>query len=483
MAKIETVSLLNRATLTVGTSGVASVATTINPRGNIAVSDADLLQDIQAIPLRSGTSDVVVREQSFLPAQSGLEAQAAHYARNGGRISANKKNYTVIGFDGASVFTVRDSRGRVSKIDINKTPVSFGFVRPAFDERRTSTVRLELEKADGNDALRLRADLSASASVGYTVILADASQQHAIAAELVPHAAITNGTDRRLENMSVELKLNEPQARPRMARAASFALESAAPVADVQESSTGIITMPIRSGDVTLQPGETRNINFAAAVVGKPNAKDLAFAPVTLDMRLAVTTGVVPSTETGAVAGEAKVSPDASYQMSATAEARPAGVYKLFDGADLVTQPHSEGRFTPKGESITIDGGTFRQVMVRYATKTLDYVKGEEHEVPGEAAVGGNVVRKAFARTDEYSVVHTLDLVNTSKHARDIEVTIDLSIFKSTSDLTVTRDGQALSVTKKKGLLTVVVPMDADGKAGIEVRCKGTKAETVHRAG
>jgi hypothetical protein len=484
--KPTTISLFKSATLTVGRSGEARVERTVDPKKpELNISDADQFLSVDAYPLRSGSSDVVVKEQSTKSAQSGMAAKLAHYAKHGGSVEIEGKSAKVTGYENG-VLTV-SSGGAERMINLYQTEkaIKFGSVKPAFVERASPTVSFQLGNVDGKDALHLVGRVSASADVSYRVTIADASDQNAIKAELQPRVALNNSTSVDFEGMSVALKLNEPEQSPFFAKRSRGPALEYAPSADVASLSeggvSGVITMPIRSKSLNLSAGETKLINFAGAVNGTPNA-DMDFVAVTLKQKLSAYLDASPD-KVGKTQ-KAKTSPESSFSMSGTKGPQPAGSYELYEGKDRAGEM-STGSYTEKNKNkeLTIPGVTMKSIEIDSKVTTLSAEHSEWEAAPSDGPMLPRVRQPAgeSQRTTTEQMKQELSLCSKSKYARTVDMTIGVGAFdQGVTNLSVKVGGQSVEAKydADQGTISFAAPVKANGDVKAEITFTGKRTET-----
>ena len=274
-------------------------------------------------------------------------------------------------------------------------------------ERLTPTFNLTLDKIEGEDALKIKAQVHASGDVSYYVILDDAGpgfDQHKQAAQLTPRVRMSNGTSVDFENMSVELPLNQPPGSvswrgvsAERADGIEISASRLQAALEVQEGGSGALNMPIRSGDVTLRTGETKVLNFASAVNGTPNAT-MEFVPITIDQKLVLTTFVARDKKEG-VAHESSASPMVTLTLAATAESRPAGIYEVFEEGSPVASPFRPSESTAKGETLDIPGVALTAIKGRSSFETVKFTEGNWTNYS-----------QGSSRRDRQKAVHSYDM-------------------------------------------------------------------------
>ena len=469
-------------TLTVGRGGNARLAATVNPMTReIRIARADQLDALEAIPLRTGSSDVIVREQTMMAAQYGMEARLAHYARNGGEIDIDGKKVKVTGYENGMLSYEAGGADALLQVIGSEKGIKFGKVDPPFAERKTPTASFTLDNVAGEDALHLTATVAASADVSYRITVVDGADQDAITAELQPRLALANHTNVDMKQMSVELKLNEPAPTFKsFSRAAG--LESAMSsdrIGDVSEGGvSGVLTMPVRSNSLDLASGETKVINFAGAVNDTPNS-NMAIVKVKLKQTLSVAFDSSP----GAVgkSTKAKQNAQSSFEQSGTKGPQPAGEYKIYDGKDLAGQTQT-GAYTPKGKKVTIPGVS-SAVEAESKVTTLSSIATDWAPAASEQPAMPRVRQPAsmMERLVTEQMQQEIALSSTSAYARTLDVTLYAASFdKSMKDLKVKVDGQEIDATydKDQGTISFRAKVPANGKAAVDVRYTGERMET-----
>lgn len=479
-----TVSLFSNATLTVGRTGDARVERTVDPsKSELLISNADQFGSVEAIPLRTGSSDVVVREQSIRGAESGMQAKLAHYAKHSGTVQIDGKNAKVIGYESGIITVSSGGAERMINLFQSEKAIKFGAVSKPFVERKSPTMAFRLGNVEGKDALHLVGSISATADVSYRLTIANAADQDKIQAELQPRVAISNHTGADFSKMSLALKLNEPQQSfggPRMAKARSFALESvASDVAEISEGeASGVLTMPIRSKSVDIAAGETKLLNFAAAVNGTPNAQ-MDFVPVTLSQKLSVDFDMSPG-KIGKTQ-KSKQSPRSSFEMQGVKGLQPAGSYEIYDGKDRAGST-TTSRYTEKEAKLEIPGVTLQSIEVESKVTTLSASHGEWTAIDGGPALPR--VRQPetqYERVTTEQMQQELELSSKSKHARKIDVSVSVGSFdRGVSGIEVKAGGQALpfEYDAEQGLISFRAPVPANGKSQVVVKLSGERTET-----
>lgn len=476
--KIKNISLFTGGNLSLGRAGRATVTRTIEPKGDINILHADAFSDLRVIPGRTGRSAVTLHGMEVRAQRKGLAAELMHYARHGGTVQIHGRNYVLTEVLGNWI-TVKSSDGTFRRFDVNRVPIKFIFSAPPYVANPTPSIKVLLGNAAGEGELYLRASLdAASGEVLHQIVIADATDQKNIHAELMPLLSVVNRTNVKLTDMALSLRLNEPVPVARSSRLEAGPFDSAESRAPVHEAAaSGVLTMPV-ADKITLQPGETKQINIATAVTGNLDP-EADFVAVTLRQSLALGFSVAP----GKVAGETsgKGNPSSNYVMSGTPAQQPAGTYEIYEG-DTLAGSLFKADYTEKETEVRIPGSVMKAIEGKWTITTEAVQEGEwapAIDTTGAPASSRRTEREE--RANIFSMFAAVDLSSKSSFDREVDLKIGVSSFdQGVANVSANANGEPLKSTynQEEGMLTISdIPVPANGSTTVSITFNGKKTE------